>query len=125
MNRSTTRTVILITGLITAIVHLIVLNLNELFPMFILNGLGYLVLLGLFFMNPGVVAQRRRLFHYAFIAFALATIIGFVLVGDPSNVLGWATKVDELILIIALWMNMSSEKQAAASAASGPAESAE
>lgn len=109
MNRSTTRTVILITGLITALVHLIVLNLRGLSPLFLLNGLAYLVLLGLFFFNPTIVAERRRLFHFAFMAFTAVTIIAFVLVGDPANWFGWATKVDEVVLLVALWMNMSNE----------------
>lgn len=112
MSRSATRTIILITGLITALVHLIVLNLGGLSPLFLLNGIAYLVLLGLFFFNPAIVADRRRLFHYAFIAFAAVTILAWVAVGT-RGVLGWGTKLDEVILIIALWMNMSSEEQPA------------
>ncbi|MGA9531928.1 MAG: hypothetical protein WBR18_04360 [Anaerolineales bacterium] len=125
MNRSTTRTVILVTGLITALIHLVVLNLGGLSPLFLLNGLAYLVLLGLFFFNPDIVAERHRLFYYAFMAFTLVTIIAFVLVGDLTNLFGWATKVDEVILLVALWINMSNEGQRTARVASGQQEPTE
>jgi hypothetical protein len=44
MTRSTLRTIILVTGLITALVHLVLLNIvmGTIDPLFTLNGLGYL-----------------------------------------------------------------------------------
>jgi Na+/melibiose symporter-like transporter len=111
MNRSTLRTAILILGLITANVHLVVLNslMGKLDPLFTLNGLGYLALLGAFFLNPSIVAGRRRLLSYAFMAFTAVTILAWVFLGDMGDRLAWFTKADEVLLIIALAMNLRNE----------------
>ena len=121
MNRSTSRTVILITGLITALVHLVYLNIvmGQLDPLFTLNGLGYLGLLGLFVIQPTFVAEQWEFFHYVFMAFAAVTIIAFLLVGGTGfggtevDPVGWLTKLDELILIIALWSHMRAPQESA------------
>lgn len=118
MNRSTSRSVILITGLITALVHLVYLNYviyttqGHLDLLFSLNGLGYLGLLGLFVMQPTFVAEQWEFFHYVFMAFAAVTIVAFLVLGGTGfgdtevDLVGWLTKLDELILIIALWSHM-------------------
>ncbi len=117
MSRSTLRAVILVTGVITALIHLVLLNLfGQLFPMFILNGLGYLILLGAFYFNPSIVATRRTLLHWVFIGFTALTIIAWFLLADLSAPLGIITKIDEVVLIIALWLHMSQEQQSAAAA---------
>jgi hypothetical protein len=116
MNR-TARIAILAFGLITAFVHGVLLNfqMGHLDVLFTLNGLGYAVLLVLFFANPGFVQGRRRLLHYAFIAFTAATIVAFLamggtgLGGKPFDPLGWVTKLDEALLIAALVWNLRSE----------------
>jgi len=122
MSKSSTRTLILITGLFTAIVHLVMLNvlIGELDLLFTLNGMGYLVLLALFFFNPGFVATRRPLLHYAFMGFTALTIVAFLAVGGtgfggaPLDPLGWITKLAELLLIVALWLDLRNERSAAA-----------
>lgn len=118
MNRSTLRSVILITGLITALVHLVYLNVTifnaegHIDLLFTLNGLGYLGLLGLFFFQPTFVVEQWDFFHYIFMAFAGVTIIAFFILGGTGfggsavDPVGYLTKLDELILIIALWMHM-------------------
>lgn len=117
MNRSALRGVILVTGLITAGVHLIVLNIPFLREtgspdiLFTLNGLGYLGLLSLFFTQPTFVAEQWDLFHYLFISFAAVTIVAFFILGGTGfggtevDPLGYLTKLDEVILIAALWMH--------------------
>ena len=111
MNRSVLRTAILILGLVTALIHLVVLNIRmgHLDLLFTLNGLGYLGLLGAFFVNPPIVAGRRRLLSYAFMGFAAVTIVAWVVLGDMDDRLAWATKLDELLLIAALAMNLRNE----------------
>lgn len=118
MNRSSLRKVILVTGLITALVHLVYLNYviytseGHLDLLFSLNGLGYLGLLGLFFLQPAFVAEQWDFFHYVFMAFVAVTIMAFIILGGTGfggtevDPVGYATKFDELILIIALWMHM-------------------
>lgn len=109
MSKAMLRTGILITGLITGLVHLILLNLSFLQSggsidlLFTLNGLGTLAFLVLFFWDPDFVERRRMLLSYAFIAYILITILAWVAVGARSF-LGYATKIDEILLIAALWM---------------------
>jgi hypothetical protein len=111
MNRSALRTAIFVLGLVTALIHLILLNIRmgHLDLLFTLNGLGYLGLLGAFFLNPPIVAGRRRLLSYAFIGFAAVTIGAWVALGDMGDRLAWVTKLDELLLIAALAMNLRNE----------------
>ena len=122
MRHSVLHAVILVTGLITAAVHLLLLGLlpEHKDVLFTLNGLGYLGLLGLFFANPAVVASRRALMHYAFIAYAVVTIIAWVAIAPERNALGYFTKADELLLVAALAMHLRSpsDRPAASGAAS-------
>jgi hypothetical protein len=109
MSKSGLRTGIVILSLITAVIHLVVLNflLGSIDIPFTLNGLGYLALLFVF-LNPSLVPVGERLIHYAFIGFALVTIIAWFVLGDLTDPLGIATKIDEVILIFALWRHLHS-----------------
>lgn len=111
MNRSTLRIVITVLGLITAFVHGVLLNMSmgKIDLLFTLNSLGYLALVAAFFFNPSFVAGRRRLLSYAFMAFAAVTIVAWVVLGQPYTTLGYITKIDELLLIVALAMNLKNE----------------
>lgn len=107
MSQSTNRTIVIVLTLITATVHLIVLNLGGLQPMFILNGLGYLALLGAFIWK--FPAGQERLVYYAFMAYAVVTIVAWYLVNGAegfSSILGVGTKVVELLLIAFLWLDL-------------------
>lgn len=124
MSKSTVRTVIIVTGLFTAIVHLIVLNIGFIQELgrpdllFTLNGLGYLGLLALFFLEPVFLLEQWDFLHYIFMAFAVVTIIAFFILGGTGfggtqvDPLGYATKLDELILIVALWIHKGMDEMA-------------
>ncbi len=105
MSGNSTRLAISVLTLFTAIVHGVVLNMQmgHIDPLFTLNGLGYLALLGAFLFKfpPG----REALVHYAFMAYALVTIIAWVAIGE-HNMLGYSTKVVEVLLIFFLWMDL-------------------
>lgn len=124
MSKSTLRAVILITGLITGLVHLVLLNVSflrggSLDPLFTLNGLGTLAFLVLFFWDPDFVEKRRKLLSYAFMLYIFITIVAFALVGGTGfggtevDPVGYATKIDEIILIAALWMYARKESEPA------------
>lgn len=105
MNATSTRFMITILALYTAIVHLVVLNLGGLQPAFILNGLGYFALLGALLLR--FPAGQERLLHYAFMAFAAVTIVAWYFInGDFSSPLGVSTKIVELLLIVFLWLDL-------------------
>jgi hypothetical protein len=111
MRQRSLRIIIVVTGLFTALVHLFVLNYlmytgaGHLDLLFSLNGIGYLTLLGLFTLEPAFLVEQWEFLHYTFMAFAAVTIIAFLILGNPADVLGWITKADELILIVALWLH--------------------
>ena len=119
MSQKTVRGAILILGLFTAIVHLVILPmlggflpLHDLDYLFLLNGLGYIVLLVVLFTNPTFDRGRTPLLHYAFIGYTLATILAWFALGDMSDKLAWVTKLDEVLLIVALILDMRIEQKA-------------
>ncbi len=93
---------IFILTMTTALIHI-----SLLFPdvLFILNGLGYLTLLAVYFLPIGMFQERRNLVRWAFIVFTGLTILGWVAIGDkswPGGGLGYLTKLIEVLLIILL-----------------------
>ncbi len=117
MKHSTLRPIILILGLITAIVHLVVLNI------FFIQDLGRPDLLftlnGLRLFSPSrrpvyfqftFLARVQRLVPWAFIAFAAITILAWYFMNGLRSPLGWLTKLDELVLIIVLFLDMQASR---------------
>jgi hypothetical protein len=109
MKHSVLHGVILVSGLITGFVHLVMLGLlpEDKDVLFTLNGLGYLGLLALFFANPSAVASRRSLMHYVFIGYTAATVLAWVAIGQ-RDAFAYLTKLDELVLIAALFAHLRS-----------------
>lgn len=105
------RILIIILTLITAGIHFYFFNTDPkgslLFTMFLLNGLGYLGLLGLLYLPLGLPASLRRLVRPVFIGYTILTIVLYIIISAQSNIWSapWApiAKVDEAILIWQLW----------------------
>jgi uncharacterized membrane protein YeiH len=95
---------ILLLALVTAIVHLVILNiqLGKLDILFTLNGLGYLALLAAYFLPLPFARENRSLVRWAFMAFTAITVLAWVFIG-LRTALGYITKIDELVLIWLLW----------------------
>ena len=114
---SRTRAIIVVTGLFTGIVHLVVLNIGIFAeegrpdPLFTLNGLGYLALLVAYFWKTPLFERRRGLVRWAFIAFTAITILAWVAVGAREGILPYLTKLSEVVLIVAIWMDGRAPKQ--------------
>ncbi len=107
MSKQTLRYGILVLGLITGVIHAIILNLQGIDWLMLLNGLGFFALTWAVFANPGFLTGQRKLIHYVFILYALVTIVGFfVLNSPPYGPLGIIAKIDEVLLIIALWFHL-------------------
>lgn len=111
MNRSTLRLAIAILALITAAIHLFLgvgmIGKDSLGPIFLLNALGYLVLLAALWLD--IPKGQSRLVHWVFMAFAAVTIIAYFVVNGGysfSNPIGLITKLDELLLIVALYLHL-------------------
>lgn len=104
MTRTTLRRAIFFLGLATALIHLY-LNIfyGKFDPLFTLNGLGYLGLLGAFFLDVPFLRGRSTLVHIGFIGYTALTIAAyFIMTPNPALPLGIADKVIEGLLILAL-----------------------
>ena len=106
MSKQTLRYVILVLGLITGVIHTVILPLMGfewlLMP---LNGLGFFVLTGLVFFDPPFLSGQSKLIIYLFMAYTLVTVLGYFLVNSfPFDLIGIISKVDEVLLLIALWL---------------------
>jgi hypothetical protein len=100
---------ILLGGLATALLHLILLPRLGLDPI-ALNGLGYLALLGAYFLPIPFFQQRHRLVWWALIGYTVLTFILWLILGDHHFVpdfstaaIGFYARLAEIILLISLW----------------------
>lgn len=115
MKRSTLRNLILITGLGTALSHLYLnVALGEFSFLFTLNAVGYLGLLAAFFLNLAFLEKRKNLITVAFAGYAVFTILAWI-PGGQRDFYAYATKVDELVLVIALILYYRLPKESGAS----------
>lgn len=109
MNKNTLRWIIIILTLITAAIHLsLVFVLSGAMQiMFVLNGVGYLVLLWALLKPPAFLEGRSALVHYAFILFVVVTIAGYFVVNGikPGDYLGLFDKLVEVLLVVALFLH--------------------
>ena len=112
---------IIILALITAFAHLAAAFDKQLFPdgpdpLFILNGLGYLGLLGAYFLPIPFFQQRHEWVRRGFILFAIITIaawiviwVGFSVIRDGipffshDSIYGVPAKIAEVLLIWLLY----------------------
>jgi len=100
---------IVLGGLATALLHL------ALFPRLgpdpiALNGLGYLGLLGAYFLPIAFFQQNHKLVWWVFIGYTALTFVLWVIMGDKSFALdfsnaaiGYYAKAAEIVLLISLW----------------------
>jgi hypothetical protein len=106
MSKQTLRYAILVLGLITGVIHTVILPLlGFTWLLMPLNGLGYIILTGLVFFDPAFLSGQRKLILYLFMVYNLITIVGYFAVNSPPfDLIGIITKVDEILLMIALWL---------------------
>jgi len=100
---------IVLCGLATALLHL------SLFPRMgpdpiALNGLGYLALLGAYFLPIPFFQQKHNLVWWALLGYTALTFVLWVIMGDKtfsfdfSNAaIGYYAKTAEILMIIFLW----------------------
>lgn len=111
MSKSSLRTIVIGLTLITALIHLVVLNIGiyqdqgQIDILFTLNGIGFLVLLLAFLDKIPFLRGKESLIHYSLIGYSLITIIAFFALSG-SGMLGYLTKLDELLLSIATYMHL-------------------
>ncbi len=81
---------------------------------FLLNGLGYLGLLGLLYLPIGLLQSLHRLVRPLFIGYTALTIILYIVLSYQTHSwsipLGPIDKVLEAILIVLLWLEGKGKK---------------
>lgn len=107
MNTETSRLSAVQIGIIILTLATALIHFSLLFPdvLFILNGLGYLGLLAAYFLPIDLARKNHNLVRWLFIIFTVATILGWIAIGDkswPAGALGYLTKLIELGLIVLL-----------------------
>ena len=79
-------------------------------PMFLLNGVGYLVLLvALYFPHRRLLAARKWL-RWLLIAYTALTVVLWIFFGARTPV-GYFDKVVEILLLGLLWLENGGRKQ--------------
>lgn len=104
----TPQILIIVLTIATAVIHLILSLLFQGGPLFLLNGLGYLGLLALYFIQFSFLPIKREWVRYALMGYAALTIILYLGMqissgGEFVSPLGVITKVIEIVLIFFLW----------------------
>jgi hypothetical protein len=109
MNLTGKRFGIILSGLATALLHLSLLPRLGLDPI-ALNGLGYLVLLGAYFLPIPFLQQRHKLVWWALLGYTVLTFVLWIILGDKHFVLDFSTpaigyyaRVAEVFLLAFLW----------------------
>ena len=99
---------IILFTLATALLHL------SLFPSYgidpiVLNGLGYLALLGAYFLPMPFLQQNHKLVWWVLFGYTVLTIVLWVIMGEkdfnasPSAPIGYYAKAAEVFLLGFLW----------------------
>lgn len=106
MNKQSLRTVVTITAILTALIHLYyafaqIGPTEALGALFILNALGFLGLLLAYLGKLSFLKLSHNVITWAFIAFTAVTILAWIPMGERSP-LAYLTKLDEVVLLIAL-----------------------
>ncbi len=73
-------------------------------PVFVLNGLGYLVLTALLFLPLPALARYRNLVRWVLIGYTLVTVVAWYFIGVRSTI-AYVDKAIELVLIICLTLD--------------------
>lgn len=118
MTKSNLRLAIIITTVLTAVIHLYLGVIQVLGGMmggiiFLLNAGGFSGLLALFmgwlpFKVP-MLSDNKTNLHYAFMGFSAVTIVAYFVVNGGAafmNPVGLFTKAVEVVLIVALWLHL-------------------
>ena len=95
---------IILFGLATALLHLSLFSQMGFDPI-VLNGLGYLALLGAYFLPIPFFQERRNLVWWALMGYTVLTFVLWIILGDKnfvpgtSSAIGYYAKAAELFLI--------------------------
>jgi len=99
---------IILAGLATALLHLSLYSKMGPDPI-VLNGLGYLALLGAYFLPISFFQQNHKLVWWGLFGYTILTFVLWVVMGDKhfvagtNSAIGYYAKAAELFLLGFLW----------------------
>jgi hypothetical protein len=99
------RGAIIVLALTTAIIHFTLYTGQPSDVVFVLNGLGWLILLGALFLPLPFLASRRHIVHLIFMGYAAVTIVAWLAIGDKSWWLGYLATIIEIVLIVLAYLD--------------------
>jgi hypothetical protein len=99
---------IIVLAIGTALIHLY-LGLQG-FPLFVLNGFGYLGLLAALILPIPRISEYRNLVRWVFVGYTALTIFLWILVG-ARNPTGYADKIIELALVALLLLEARTSRR--------------
>jgi hypothetical protein len=105
MNQTRTQLGLLHVGIIVLTVATAVIHFTLVFPsvIFILNGLGYLLLLAALVLPIPQLASYRSLVRWALLGYTALTIVLWVIMGSRIPI-AYVDKLIEVVLIVLLWL---------------------
>jgi hypothetical protein len=101
---------IIVSALATAILHLILFPSIGFDPVF-LNGVGYIGLLGAYFLPIPFFQEKHKLVWWVLVGYTVLTIILWAVLGDlnfvpgTNSAIGYYAKTAEVILLVFLWLD--------------------
>ena len=104
---------IILSNLATAFLHLSLLPKMGADPI-ALNGLGYLGLLGAYFMPMQFFQEKHKMAWWGMFGYTVLTIVLWVIMGDKyfvagtSSAIGYYAKTAEVFLLAFLWADRKS-----------------
>ena len=107
MSSKNLRMAIIVLTALTAVIHLY-LGISLPNPLFLLNGIGYFVLLWAYLWTPPFLANRTGLIRSAFLGYTIVTIVAYFLINiGHLDAFGIGTKIIEVLLVLALLRHKS------------------
>jgi hypothetical protein len=79
-------------------------------PMFIANGIGYIALVTALYAPIAFLAPYRKWVRWGLIAYTIVTIVGWLAIGDKTEIVGIADKIIEVALVVLLVFDMRQNK---------------
>lgn len=95
--------IIVLAAVATALIHIVLAFQfpGGVDPVFVLNGLGYLVLTALLFAPLPALARYHNILRWILIAYTLVTVVAWYFIGVRSTV-AYVDKAIEVLLIVCL-----------------------
>lgn len=90
-------------GIILLTVATAAIHIALLFPLFILNGLGYLALLAALYLPIRQLTSYRHPVRWVLLGYTALTVVLWVIIGQ-RDLVAYVDKVIEVVLIVLLWL---------------------